>query len=289
MIHELKNDVLTVKISELGAELKSVCRGGEEYMWSGNPKYWEDTSPVLFPVCGRLLDNTYTLGKKRYYMNPHGFAPKSRFTPTRVEKTRLTLVLTANEETRAQYPFEFTLTADFTLSEDKLDAKFTVKNESGTVMPYMFGWHPGFSLPEAGGDIEDFRVKMPGKSTLKWHKIQHDSFANPNAVDYPIENEEYVIDEKELYAYDTMIFADAGNFTELYSPKFDRRITLSFSENLPYYCIWKEATADARFLCLEPWSGTPADGETPENFDTRTMSRLLPGCSEVYSYSVKFN
>ena len=132
--------------------------------------YWEDVAPVLFPVCGRLLDSRYTFDGKEYRMDSHGFAPKSHFTPTRVEKNALTLTLTANEETRAQYPFEFTLTADFSLSGDTLSAVFTVKNDSDKVMPYMFGWHPGFSLPEDGGDIADFRVKMPGKKTLKWYQ-----------------------------------------------------------------------------------------------------------------------
>lgn len=289
MIHELKSDKLTVKIDELGAELKSARAGDEEYMWSGDPKYWEDVCPVLFPICGRLLNNTYTLAGKSYNMNPHGFAPKSHFEVTKKEDSRLTLTLKENEETLKQYPFSFTLTADYTLLGDTLSAVFTVKNDSDRVMPYMFGWHPGFSLPLEGGDIEDFRVKMPGKTNLKWHKLQHVCFASPVAVDFPIENEEYVVDEEVLYAYDTMIFADAARVTELYSPRFSRKITLSYSDNLPYYCIWKEAVSDARFLCLEPWSGTPADGETPENFDTRKMSRLLPGECESYSYQVKFN
>ena len=289
MIHELKNDKLTVKISEHGAEVKSVKCGCAEYMWSGDPAWWEDTAPVLFPVCGRILDGHYTVGGKEYKMDAHGFAPKSRFAPTRVEKNALTLTLTQNEATLAEYPFDFTLTADFTLSDDTLNVCFTIKNNSDKVLPYMFGWHPGFALPEEGGDIADFRIKMPGKKTLKWHKLQHGCFANPVAVDYEIENEEYPLCEEEIYANDTMIFVGTGNTTELYSPKCDRKITLSFSENLPYYCIWKETDAKARFICLEPWSGIPNDGETPENFDTRTMSRLLPGASESYTYSVKFN
>ena len=73
MIHELKSDKLTVKISERGAELKSVSSESEEYMWSGNPMYWEDVAPVLFPVCGRLLDSRYTFDGKEYKINKHGY------------------------------------------------------------------------------------------------------------------------------------------------------------------------------------------------------------------------
>ena len=289
MIHELKSNKLTVKISELGAELKSASAGAVEYMWSGDPKYWEDTAPVLFPVCGRLLDSTYTVGGKKYTMNAHGFAPKSLFVPTLIDKNRLVLTLSENEDTLKEYPFSFTLTADYTLDSDTLSAVFTVKNNSDKTMPYMFGWHPGFALPKEGGDIVDFRVKMPGKTNLMWHKLQHGCFANPVAVNYEIKNEEYPLREEEIYENDTMIFVGTGNSTELYSPKCNHKITLAFSENLPYYCIWKETDANARFICLEPWSGIPNDGVTPENFDTRKMSRLLPGESETYSYTVKFN
>lgn len=290
MIHELKNDKLTVKISEHGAELKSVCGSdSHEYMWSGDPKYWEDTAPVLFPICGRLLDKRYTVGTKSYEMDIHGFAPKCRFTPTRVEKNALTLTLSASEETKKEYPFDFTLTADFRLDSDTLSVDFTVKNDSEAVMPYMLGWHPGFALPEAGGDIGEFRLALHGVRTLGWHRIQNGCFANPVAEDYAVKNEEYALNEEEIYKYDTMIFVGTGGTTKLYSGREPHSVELSWSENLPYFCVWKEPFSEARFICLEPWSGIPADGVTPENFDTRKMSRLLPGERATYSYKVKFN
>lgn len=55
---ELKNSSLTVRIAERGAEIVSVKNAaGYEYIWQADPRFWAKHSPLLFPVCGRLLGN----------------------------------------------------------------------------------------------------------------------------------------------------------------------------------------------------------------------------------------
>ena len=45
---ELKNEQITVKVAELGAELQSVKDNeGREYMWQAGPE-WPRHSPILF-------------------------------------------------------------------------------------------------------------------------------------------------------------------------------------------------------------------------------------------------
>jgi len=48
----IKNSDLTVKIAKKGAEIKSILRGGVEYMWSADPKFWAQSAPIMFPMCG---------------------------------------------------------------------------------------------------------------------------------------------------------------------------------------------------------------------------------------------
>ena len=85
-----------------------------------------------------------------------------------------------------------------------------------------------------------------------------------------------------------MIFVGAGNRARLYSPKSEHSVSLSYGENLPYFCIWKWESADAKYICLEPWSNVPGDGIEPENFDKKKMSRLPSGEKETYGYMVHF-
>ena len=60
MLYHLSNQYLSVQISSLGAELKSVksISHNIEYMWQADPEFWGRTSPILFPIVGRLTDNS---------------------------------------------------------------------------------------------------------------------------------------------------------------------------------------------------------------------------------------
>ena len=285
MIYEIKFGDLTAKINSLGAELVSLEKNGVEYVWGADEKYWDSSAPVLFPVCGRLLDQSYTYKGKKYKMDMHGFAGKSEFTPTRVENNRLTLTLTANEATLAEYPFDFEFVADFMLTNE-LKVTFTVKNTGSDTLPYMVGWHPGFNL-HGDGEINSFSLKFNAGDTIEWYPLQNGCFVRPYGEDYSSPNGVYQFSEDEIYSNGTMIFCGTGGKALLSSPDTKYALELSYSDNLPYVCIWKETDSNARFVCLEPWSDVPAGGDAPERFDDRRMSRLHSGESEDYVYTVK--
>ena len=55
MLYEISNERLTVSIDSVGAELFAITdRRGTQYLWQGNPAWWNDRAPVLFPYVGRL-------------------------------------------------------------------------------------------------------------------------------------------------------------------------------------------------------------------------------------------
>ena len=287
MIYTIKSDLLTVQLNDAGAELYSAKGAdGHEYIWNGDERYWKDRAPLLFPTCGRLLENKFVYGGKEYAMRSHGFAKKCVFEVVSKEESKIVFKLSENEMTLNEYPFNFELYAEYEVSGNTLDARFTVKNTDEKLLPYMFGWHPGFML-DGSGAIGDFTLDFDGKTNLEWHPLQNGPFVDPNGKDYAIDGK-YALCEKEIYENDTMIFVGTGDKTKLTSPDTKYAVEFAWSENLPYFCIWKDDNSDARFICLEPWSGVPADGIVPENFETRKMSRLESGKSESYTYSVKF-
>ena len=75
----LKNNILSVDIDTLGAEIKRITVNGEDRLWSGDPAIWHGTAPVLFPMCGGLRDDKFTHGGKEYHLAKHGFAKKMNF------------------------------------------------------------------------------------------------------------------------------------------------------------------------------------------------------------------
>ena len=286
MIYTLKNENLTVKINSFGAELTSVISdAGYEYIWQG--EQWKKHSPVLFPICGALLDGKYIFKGREYPLGKHGFARDLEFEVAEVSDTSLSLVLESNDKTLACYPFEFKLTAKFSIEGIRLDVNFSVENTGKQIMPYMFGWHPAFVL---GGsrEIGSFYVDFSGKKTLTRHILQNGAFVNPFYESYPLKSGRYYLNEEEIYKNDTMIFKDIPSKVKLAGGYQKRTVSISYSDNLPYLCIWKWPDSKARYVCIEPWSDIPSDGETPENFLSRAMSRISPLEIENYEYSVLF-
>ncbi len=284
MIHVLKNDILTVTISSYGAEIISAKgKDGHEYIWSG--KEWADHAPILFPICGKILDGKYTVGGKEYRMAGHGFAKRSEFVLTEGDDSHAVFTLTENEDTLGQYPFAFKLTAAYTLDGHSISAVFTVENRSDKVMPFMLGWHPGFTLG-GGGSVNNFTVDFGKVDSLPLNRLQNGPFVNPVSEIYPLDGGKYHVCDAEIAENDTLIFHDTLGYAVLGDGDPEHRVTIRYGENIPYFCIWKYPGLDTRFICLEPWSGVPADGVTPENFDTRRMSRLECGASEAFAYSV---
>ena len=287
MIHTLKNGKMTIQINTCGAELISaISDTGHEYIWQG--KEWKKHAPVLFPICGGLLDGKFVFKGREYPMDKHGFAKVSEFSVREASDTSITLTLESDAATLEVYPFEFVLTATYTLVENTLRAEYTVENSGKQIIPYMFGWHPAFTLP-GSREINSFYVEFAGKKQLTRFSLQHGPFVNPFYTSYPLKGGKYYLNEEEIYSNDTMIFKDVTNTVKLAGGYQKHSITLSFSENLPYLCIWKAPTSDARFVCLEPWSDIPSDGETAENFLSRPMSRLSPSEKENYVYTVVFD
>ena len=125
----LNNEKLCVRVSSLGAELRSV-RGadGTEYLWQGDERFWRGRATNIFPYVGRLTEDSYLWRGARYKMGRHGFARGSEFTAEAATDTRLILSLRAGEATRESYPFDFKFSLIYELSGDTLRQTYRVEN-----------------------------------------------------------------------------------------------------------------------------------------------------------------
>ena len=105
MFKKVENENLEVLINEFGAEIFSIKskKTGVEYLWQGDKKYWEDRSPILFPICGRLFGGKYTYNDIEYEMPIHGIAKLNEFTTVLEQVDKLSLMLKSSEETKKHY------------------------------------------------------------------------------------------------------------------------------------------------------------------------------------------
>ena len=80
--HDLASSGLTACVKADGAELCTLRdANGLDYLWSAEP-IWPRHAPILFPIVGRLRNDTLTHAGQEYRLTQHGFARDRRFTWT---------------------------------------------------------------------------------------------------------------------------------------------------------------------------------------------------------------
>ena len=122
----LTTSAARVAIAPKGAELTSfvATATGLEYLWQADPAHWGRHAPVLFPIVGRLPDDTFLHQGQAYHLPQHGFARDREFTVLRHSATEAVLQLADDAASRAVYPFAFELTITYTLREAALTVRW---------------------------------------------------------------------------------------------------------------------------------------------------------------------
>ncbi len=290
MLYTLKNEILKVTVSSLGAEIVSVKRGECEYIWQGNPEFWNGQAPILFPVCGRFFGGKYTYRGKEYEMGIHGFARKSEFTVREASENRIVFSLKQSEETLPQYPFDFELTVCYTLEGDKLSSAVNIKNTGDSVMPATFGAHPGFNVPLDGGIFEDWYIEFAENCTPNELILSDTCFNTGKKRAYPLENSRIIPLRHSLFDIDAVFMDKIKSPVTLKSDKSSRSVTLEYSvSDMPYLGLWHKPQSSAPYVCIEPWCGLPSyDGEIEDIEVKNDMLHISPSDEKTISYNIIF-
>ena len=246
----LKNNDLTVQISELGAELKSVRCDGMEYLWSGDPAFWSGTAPMLFPICGSLKEDRFTHGGKEYHLKKHGYARSTLFAVESAEADRVVFLHTSDEKTKQCYPFDYELRVSFALRDRTIEVGYEIKNRSGETMYFNIGSHEAYATPEG---IEEYDVIFPESETLDACGL-----CGPllNDERFPIlKDSRYLPLYERYFDMDTLIFKDIKSHSAtLRNRKNGRAVRVDYPD-ADHLLIWHKQGAP--FICLEPWNGLP--------------------------------
>src|ERR1700740_438500 len=110
----IASSALTAEINPFGAELWRLQDApGRDLLWDGDPAWWTGRAPLLFPIIGRLPGDRFIHDGQTYELPKHGFARRRVFEVVRREPALARFRLAADAETRAAYPFDFVLEAEF--------------------------------------------------------------------------------------------------------------------------------------------------------------------------------
>lgn len=193
--------------------------------------------PILFPICGNLPDNTYTLGDRSYTLKQHGFARDLPWQVTHQDTegaASLTLELKSNDATRQVYPFDFTVSFTYRLRGEELAIEQEYTNHSFSPMPFSTGLHPYF----ATGD----------KSALAF-QIPSDRYQDQRTKEIHPFGGKFDFNTPEIDAGFTDLTSDTAT---VYDHQQGLELTLVAGAGYRHLVFWTLAGKD--FYCLEPWT-----------------------------------
>ncbi len=226
-------------------------------------------NPILFPICGNLPDNAYTVDGKQYTLKQHGFARELPWQVTAQNtdgKASITVTLESNQKTKEVYPFDFQLAFTYELQGDTLAVKQEYHNLSSTPMPFSAGFHPYFLC----GEKTQLEVEIPAQNYQD----------NKTKQIHPF-NGSFDFDQDEIdFAF--------GQLTSKSTSVVDRsrsmKLVIDYDDFSTWLVFWTVKGKD--FYCLEPWSATRNSLNTGEN-----LTVLAPGssCNAIMRLTAKFS
>ncbi len=296
MKYTLKAGNTEATFDTLGATLVSLKHDNLEYMWQGDPAYWSGQSPVMFPICGSLRDDTATIGEgKTCTMGRHGIAKASEFTDTTdtlqgdtLNKKKFTFCST--EETKKQFPYDFKFSIEYTLEEKAITFTYHVENTGSEVMPFFVGGHPGLNCPLLEGEAyTDYQLTFEKPETAD---CMYPLESNPKLLDPAnrrrvLDNEDVLKLNQNLFLNDGLVFDQIKSRSVTYSnPKTGKGVRLNFAD-FDYLVVWSQAKPSP-FICIEPWMGFSTLGNEDDVFEHKQNVQFCkPGEERTFSFTLQ--
>ena len=291
MLYTIKNNNLSLSVSDHGAEIKSIIFNNEERLHDSNPSYWNRSAPLLFPCIGTITNGESIINGKPYNLPKHGFIRDQEFVLTNQTEDTLEFTFVSTPDTLKIYPYEFELVVKYILSENTVSSEVIVKNKSNETMMYNFGLHPAFKTPIREGEtFEDYKFIT---ESSKEHPVYKVELSN-GTIDFrevmrTINFKEPLPLNYEDYKYDALVF-DNIDFDQLTLTNNDETHGITFTfKGFPMLGIWTPYPKNAPFICIEPWIGcadpTVHDGQFKHKTHVQTLE---PSKENIIKYSFKF-
>lgn len=277
---ELSNEFIRAQINPFGAELTVLNKINEtNVLWNKNEDFWNRIAPNLFPIVGRLKNDSYMFEDKTYSLTQHGFARDCSFEVLEKKESAVVLRLLSNDLTKINFPFEFSLEIHFVLNHSAIEITYLVENRGVGILPYSIGGHPGFSIV---GNLNDYFLDFElDFSADQW--LLEGSFYSGETKQLSVEkvlNLDY-----EMFKNDAIVFKSPAFKQVILSHKAKGRILSLSSDSMTAIGFWTKSNAP--FICIEPWWGWADKHDFCEEITKKEGIQLLNrNESNVHSYSI---
>lgn len=270
-MEQIKNEHLSVCINSKGAELWSIKdKDGMEYLWQGDPQYWEDRAINLFPYIARLTEGKYVLDGKTYKMDIHGFAKDTVFQIVKKTDSEVTFRMQDTDETIKQYPFKFIFEISYRLEESSMIVTYTIENKDNKTMYFGIGGHPGFNVPlEERLAFTDYYLEFEEEKNAKRITFSDDHYVLDSEEEFLMEEGRRIRLRHEMFDDDAIVLTNMAKGVVLKSDKGSKGIRVRYP-NMNYLGIWHCMHTEAPYVCIEPWSSLPSRKDVIEDFSLQS-------------------
>lgn len=287
MLYTLENNWLCLTVSDHGAELKSIKekKDGTEYLWDGDPSWWKYSSPVLFPIVGKLAGGKYRIGEHEYELPGHGLGRISDFTLVEKKADSIRFALEWNEADLERYPYKFRLEISYTLCGQTVQVGWKVDSqEEMRDMYFSIGAHPALRCPiDEKEEFTDCYLEFskPERAdkllTTPDGLISHERQPSLKGKVQPLS---YDIFRDGALVYDEL----RSDRIAIKSRNGNKSIAVE-AKGFPYWGIWSPEKGGAPFLCIEPWFGHGDFQDFAGDFREKPgVQKLAPGKSFTAGY-----
>ena len=247
MIVTIKNNTISASINSIGAELTRLEKNNKNYIWTVDETYWNKTSPILFPIVGRLKNDSYSINNTTFELPRHGFARNFDFKIVNQTENSVVFQLESNSETLKNYPFDFQLQLEYLLEDNTLKMNYSVVNKSNETMPFSIGAHPAFAIDN---NFSDYSLRFNKDDKFISYELENEQFNNSFKEISAVNNT--ISLDYSLFEKDALVFKHL-NSNELTLLENGKEVLSVQFEGFPYLGIWTKPNAP--YLCIEPWCG----------------------------------
>ena len=289
-LYELKNQEISIAVESLGAELKSLKKldTGTEYMWCADARYWNRTSPILFPFVGSAKDKKYRTKGQTYSMTQHGFARDMEFSLLSQTGDEIWFGLRSNEKTLEKYPYEFILRLGYRIAGNQTEVIWQVENPGTEVLHFSIGGHPAFNCPiEADTKQNECFIDFGNVDEVASTRISENGLALNESDTYPLDGGRLALTDC-LFDHDALVIEDNQTPTvSLCRP--DGSAYVKVTMDAPLFGVWSPSGGStAPFVCIEPWYGRCDSEDFTGTLEERKWgNRVAPGEVWEASYTIE--
>ncbi|MBM6774058.1 aldose 1-epimerase family protein [Olsenella profusa] len=283
----ISDGALSAAVDPMGAQLMSLSLDGGEYLWQGDERFWPRRAPVLFPIVGCLRNDSAQSAQGPVRLKRHGIARLYEHRVVSRDEKSVTFELASTDETRAAYPFDFTLNMTYALEGGALAQTFAVTNTGSVDLPFTLGGHPAFNVPapgDEGASFSDYRLEFARPWTAVVPTIDEAGLHDFSVTHELTRDSDVLPLTHELFErLLTVVLVDVPERRVRLVGPAGHGVELAF-DGFEYLGVWT-ASAEAPFVAIEPWVGCATAYDESDVFEEkRGTITLAPGerCEKTF-------